>query len=315
VTSWWSGLAPAQTALDCGGQTHRLRWADGELAALDHEDADGERALAALGGERCACVDMLDAWARHATDERLLVLASRGPADSLAADPGDPMLGGRARAASVTPAAVARPVPRPGVGPGVRPVPGPGVGPGVRPVPGPGVGWVSSRRLGRVGGTVLHGLPPGPAAGPDPDADLTTLLALGGGLPDRLLASVIAAWTRRLDEPGQTAAGRSRPRLQAALYGRAAAALQAWLGSPPATVEVEMVPRIVTPTLSAADGGGLRAELPFAWLGTVWMRGLATVMGRFCLAAVSSPDGRTWTLTTVGPDLGPTRPITIALAA
>jgi hypothetical protein len=82
---WWLGLAVAQTSLTCEGASHRLRWERGELRALDHDDAEAERTLAALGDQRCACIDMLDAWARHACDLRVLVLASRGPADRLGA--------------------------------------------------------------------------------------------------------------------------------------------------------------------------------------------------------------------------------------
>jgi hypothetical protein len=61
----------------------RLAWREGELRAPDH--AGAERTLAALGGERCACVEMLDAWHGHASDLRVLVLGSRGSSDPLAA--------------------------------------------------------------------------------------------------------------------------------------------------------------------------------------------------------------------------------------
>jgi len=75
---------PAGAAIACGDEVHRLRWERGELCAEDHEDLEGERALAALAGRRCACVDVIDAWRRHEDDLRVLVLASRGPADPLA---------------------------------------------------------------------------------------------------------------------------------------------------------------------------------------------------------------------------------------
>jgi hypothetical protein len=86
VTAWWAGLAPAQTHVECGGARHRLRWESGDLHALDHDDLEGERTLAALGGEPCACVNIVDAWARHATNPRLLLLASRGPGDGIRVD-------------------------------------------------------------------------------------------------------------------------------------------------------------------------------------------------------------------------------------
>jgi hypothetical protein len=84
MTDWWTGIAPAQATVDCGGRPHRLRWDAGSVVALDHDDPDGERALAALGGQRCTCIDLLDAWERHAEDPRVLVLAGRGPRDQLA---------------------------------------------------------------------------------------------------------------------------------------------------------------------------------------------------------------------------------------
>ena len=84
MTPWWLSLPEAQATIDCGEQTHRLRWQQGDLQAVDHEDIEAERTLAALGDQRCACADVLDAWARHASDLRVLVLASRGPTDPLA---------------------------------------------------------------------------------------------------------------------------------------------------------------------------------------------------------------------------------------
>ncbi len=82
---WWAGLAAAEARLDCGGQPHRLRWADGRLHALDHtSDLEGEQILSALGGQGFPCLDVLDLWTQHAADLRVLILASRGPADPLA---------------------------------------------------------------------------------------------------------------------------------------------------------------------------------------------------------------------------------------
>lgn len=86
MTAWWTGLAAAQAEVPCGGARHRLRWEAGELHALDHDDLEGERTLAALGGDPCACVTITEMWARHATDPRLLLLASRGPGDRVRID-------------------------------------------------------------------------------------------------------------------------------------------------------------------------------------------------------------------------------------
>lgn len=65
----------------CGGEAHRLGWADGRLHALDHPDAEGERTLVALGGGRPECLAMLDAWDDHADDLRLLTLGPRHDGD------------------------------------------------------------------------------------------------------------------------------------------------------------------------------------------------------------------------------------------
>jgi hypothetical protein len=243
VSAWWSGLAPAQATLECGGATHRLRWADGELYALDHDDIEGERALAALGHERCACVDTLDAWQRHADDLRVLVLGSRGSSDRLARD---------RHAAGYAIVAY-----------------------------GPG--------------------PLSPSPGSEPEHALPALLALGGGIPERLAATVAAS---RLGGFPET----ERPWLHAALAGRAMLALRSWLGEPAAGIDVAMAdaPRLVR------DGERIEAALPFSWLVDVWAKGLAVIWGRFCLAALTE-DGRRFTLTTVAPDLGAPEPVVLAL--
>lgn len=80
---WWAVHPPVQVVVACSGGEHRVRWHAGRLEALDHGDPDGERTLAALGGTPCRCVELLDAWHRHADDLRIVTLASRGPGDVL----------------------------------------------------------------------------------------------------------------------------------------------------------------------------------------------------------------------------------------
>jgi hypothetical protein len=229
VTAWWVGIPDAATRVDCGGETHTLRWRAGELHALDHEDVEGERALAGLGGERCACVDVLDAWARHADDLRVLVLASRGPADEL--DPPDDR--------------------------------------------------------------------------DEAEDALLRLLTLGGGLADRLVAAVAAAWVDR-SEPERAAA---RARLTAALYGRVLPELRRWLGEPRLAIDLEMNDRDGDRSIRRLDDGRLRVELPFAWLAEVWCRGVASVSGRLCLRATVDDRGERWTLETLGADLHGAQPV------
>jgi hypothetical protein len=86
----WAGFPRAEASLACSGGTHRVRWEGGELRLLDHADPEGERALAALGGEPCPCVETLDSWIRHARDPRVLVLGSRGTGDQVFGPDSDP---------------------------------------------------------------------------------------------------------------------------------------------------------------------------------------------------------------------------------
>jgi hypothetical protein len=232
MSAWWLGLEAAETLVECGGARHRVRWEAGALVTPDHADLDGERALTALGGERCVCAEIADAWARHARDERVLVVGRRGPPDR---------------------------------------------------IPAREWGADDDDLSGHGGGHVLiyAGTVSGASVPDTPRARLLALLGLPGELPDRLVATVAAAHADR--DPS--------PRLHAALYGR----VRAVLGD----VEVELIPRGATPSLTRE-----RAALPLDWISSVWARGLATFLGRFCLSAETA-DGRDWTLVTVGPNFGP----------
>ena len=83
-TPWWRGVPPAVAQVSCDGREHQLRWADGELRVPGHPDLESEKILRALAGENYACLDVLEAWEVHADDLRVLILASRGPADPVA---------------------------------------------------------------------------------------------------------------------------------------------------------------------------------------------------------------------------------------
>jgi hypothetical protein len=274
---WWAGLSAAEIGLDCGGQPHRLRWAAGELRALDHTDLEGEQILSVLAGQGFPCLDVLDLWARYAADLRVLIMASRGPADPLA---------------TWTPLRSGWTVHR---------------------------GPRSSRArafAGTSGGGFRVRSQPRAAAG-EPDDGLARLIGLGGLLPDRLAATVIAAWAERLRGTAGAAAAdagalaAARAALHAALYGRAVLALRSWTGQRDLPVVLTMIPEDQPPGL-ARDGDGLAAELPFGWLSDVWARGLATCLGRFCLTAAPAPAGDGWLLGSVGPDLGAPHPINLS---
>jgi hypothetical protein len=271
---WWSGLAAVELPIQCSGQPHRLRWAEGELTALEHPDAGRERMLAALGAEPYACLELVDLWNNHTDDLEVLVRASRGAAD--------PLTGAN------------RPDPRTGVmyRGGWQPLRRPS-----RPRPGTSFGWYAS----------------GPV-GPDDDASsrdggLNRLLTLGGGLPGRLVATVLGAWIER-DQDMDPRAVEAAPALKAALYGRLVAVVREWLG-PSASIELTVVAPDHAPALTR-NGTGLRADLPLTWLRDVWCRDLATVLGRFTLSARAVGDAK-WELVTVAPDLGPPQKLSLEL--
>jgi hypothetical protein len=297
VIEWWRSLSPAQASVECGGERHRLRWENGTLRALDHGDAESERTLAALGGQSCTCLDLIDAWDHHRDDLRVLVLGSRGPTDVLTVhdDVGAQLgisgpqvvTGGVASAGSVSRSSLTRAQRTSAMG---------------RPR---SSGWTA---YARVGGPPR---PPGRTSRKaQAENELLALLGLGGGLPERLVATVAAAWKERLQQSRRPPA-RSRAQLQAALHGRVFAVMRSWLGASGPESQLKMIGENRKPKLISEDGY-VCAELPFGWLLDVWAPGLATIWGRFCLSAATD-DGRTWRLATVGPDLGSSSVVTLQL--
>ena len=209
--------------------------------------------------------DVLDAWAVHAEDLHVLVLASRGPTDPVAVrldelgpSSGWTGYGGRGTAMRRRRAAVTA---------------------------------VHERRRGGARNqedtlaTLL-------SLGGPLQARLTATVA--AAWRERLRDGAAAADAAAADE--------ARPALHAALYGRVVATLRAWTGRPDLRVALTMIREAARPAL-ARDGDGLAAELPFGWISEVWARGLGTCWDRFCLAAAPAGDG--WALSAVAPDLGP----------
>jgi hypothetical protein len=297
MIEWWHGLAPAESTVECSGTSHRLRWERGTLDALDHGDVESERALAALGGQSCTCLDLVEAWDHHRDDLRVLVLGSRGPTDLLNVNDD---IGGQLgvnRVQVVT-------------------------GGGGFARPGARASATLTQRISAMGrrtssgGTAYAPLAPQPPGRMSHKAraenELLALLGMGGGLPERLVATVAAEWTKRLRE-GARMPARSRAQLQAALHGRVFAVMRGWLGPTGTVSELKMIGEQGKPKLVGEDGH-VHAELPFGWLAEVWAPGLATIWGRFCLSA-NTDDGRTWRLTTVGPDLGSPSIVTLQLGA
>lgn len=278
--SWWSWLLPVEVPLECGGELHHLRWEDGSLAALDHEDPEGERALGALGAERPACIEILDAWARHADDLGVLTLSSRGMADPVQVEVEDQMPGrgmNRIRPArgvtSATPAAARG-----------------------------GSGWTAFAPLG------AHPMMQGPS--PGPFEGITKLMALGGAMSQRLVATVIAAWSDRVAAGDEAVEGHV-PTLTAALYGRVTSSVRSWLSDAALEVELEMIPASESPSINL-EGQLATVRLPFLWLSEIWVRDLSVVLNWFVLRTISSDQGELQLLA-ISPNFSEVRPITIRL--
>jgi hypothetical protein len=251
VTDWWMGLAPAEIVVRCSGAGHRIRWQQGVLIACDHGELEDERALAALAGERCACVELLDAWHRHVTDLRALKLGSRDVSDPIRSSAW---------------------VSSPGARGGYIPVPAWEV----RGLPLP-----SEPRTGRF--------PVYPRSWDDSEAELIALLGLGGDIGERLIATVAAHWSERLRTDPAGAAG-ALPRLRAALYAPLLTTLRDWLREPALSLTLELEDEQEPRSLSRV-ASRVRARLPFAWLSEVWARDLQLVGDRFCLGAESVDGG------------------------
>src|SRR5580704_19598676 len=82
--AWFTCLPSFQTQVPCGTGRHSVRWEAGSLELPSHPDAEGELVLAALGGDKARCVDVAQAWARHADDLSVLAIGPRGPGDQIA---------------------------------------------------------------------------------------------------------------------------------------------------------------------------------------------------------------------------------------
>jgi hypothetical protein len=138
---------------------------------------------------------------------------------------------------------------------------------------------------------------------------IAEVLELPGGLPELLVATVVATWSQRIvDSDARVASAQSR--LRAALYGRLVATIRAWReGVEP--IELDMTAP-GTPASLRRDDDGLHVRLEFTWLRDVWCRGLALVGNRLCLSSELTANDQ-WRLTTVPIDLGAPEVTTISL--
>ena len=210
--NWYDSLPAADTQVPCGSGSHTVRWEAGQLTLPSHPDAEAELVLAALGGDKPACVAVAETWATHTADLGVLATGPRCVADrvsvsreeieqqrtglppSLSQGLGD--LGGAVQG-SVQAGNPARPGQRPGT------------------ALASGMAETLHRQQQRL--------------------ELLELLALGAALQFRLSGAVCAAWAGpdRADERAS-----HRPELAAALTGRFAPAAEEWLGIDPDAVTV-----------------------------------------------------------------------------
>ena len=195
------GIEEVTEEVSCGGAGHRLRWADGEVTALDHPDPEGERLLAGLGGTKPFCLVILDAWSSHGADLRVLALGSRSAGDA-------PSLGQEALA-------------------GIR------YGNFARSLAN------QRAQLARLAEHRREGAPDASSLLVEQEdylrrhESLLSLFTLGAAFQHRLCVGVARAWVARLaanpEDPG-------RPALAAALIGRAEPVVRRWNGGGAVTV-------------------------------------------------------------------------------
>jgi hypothetical protein len=276
--NWFAPLPPCEAQVSCGEGRHVIRWEAGALRLASHADPEAELVLAALGGEKPRCVEIAEAWGRHAADLTVLSVGPRGPDDQVtvgwddvdaaaeAADPGGwggfrprskPM-----RLASPPTAAITRAAAR----------------------------HAQFQREAEQAGQRR--------------IDMLSLLALGHAFQVRLTGHVVAAYAGRLDDPDEH--GRNvRSVLTAALAGRLAPIAEQWLGIEPGQVEAALHDG---PGWGSAELTGrgvqrrLRVSLPAWWLARVWACGLA-LTGRHLVVATERagwPDARVLALRAPG---------------
>jgi hypothetical protein len=276
-----STFPAAEGTIDCGGETHRIRWEAGELLAADHDDLESELALRALGATSVPCLEVMTAWRRHRHDHCLLTVLTRGSGDAVS--PPTLQRPGRPRAMPMRP--------------GLR------GGSNVAVVAGAAVGWTA------IGGRGAP-TPPASAGPPTSEGEIELLAGLGGALPWRMAATVTSALLDEQANPGESRA-RCRPALEASLFGRVRNTLGNWRGNPQLDVELHIIEPGEPPGVEGYDEG-LRVRLPLTWVADVWGRGVGIVAERFTLAVRQAGPDRC-VLETIGDDLRSGGQVTVAL--
>jgi hypothetical protein len=281
---WFTCLPSCEAQVPCGSGQHVVRWEAGVLRLDSHPDPEAELVLAALGGEKARCVEVAEAWSRHAADPTVLRVGPRG-ADDVTVSWEDVDAAGRGDRGGTAGSWVGQVSGAPGQGAMRRP------------------SVMLSAAMAQASARHSQALREA-AEARQRRTDLLSLLALGPAFQARLTGQVVAAYAARLDEPDER--GRSRrPVLTAALDGRLAPVAEQWLGVDPDQVQVALH---TGPGWGSAELTGrgeqrrLRVSLPADWLARVWACGLA-LTGAHLVVAVDRagwPDARVLALRAPG---------------
>jgi len=265
--SWFACLPPCEAYVPCGDGRHVVRWEAGALRLLSHPDPEGELVLAALGGDKARCVEVAQAWGRHAADLSVLAIGPRGPADEIALSWDDvdaaAQVGARGPGSYGPPRAAPMRLASPSIPTSAR---------------------VQAQRQ-----RMEHEM----ARTTQRRNDMLSLLALGYGFQVRLIGQVAEAHA----SPPDDQLARVRPPLVAAISARVALAAEEWIGIDPDQVVVSLHRGPGWGSVELTGQGGqrrLQVSLPAGWLGRVWAAGLA-LAGRHLVVAVQRagwPDAR-----------------------
>jgi hypothetical protein len=259
----------------CGQGRHIVRWEAGALRLPSHADPEAELVLAALGGEKARCVELAEAWGRHAEDLSVLAIGPRGPADEIAISWDDVDAAAQASAAG-PPFGQARPM-------AMRVA---------SPLPAAAQARAQARQQQRMQDREWAARRRN---------DMLSLLALGYGFQVRLIGQVAEAHADRPDEAIETVS----PPLVAAITARLAPVAEEWLGIDPDQVMVSLHRGPGWGSVELTGHGEerrLRVALPAGWLGRAWAAGLALV-NRHLVVAVDRagwPDARVLALRAPG---------------